>query len=116
MPALCSCRIFLLPSDLQAHVFNFRTDVIQSHGQLTVRCHENKARTQCQHEPFRKSGKLSRGLSYPAGPRFPPGGVAQPLKTEARPGFSVGSPRGGRCQPSERGAAEASRGLLECMS
>ena len=43
-------------------------------------------------------------------------GVAQPLKAEARPGFSVGSPRGGRCQPSERGAAEASRGLLECMS
>ena len=45
MPALCSCRISLLPSDLRAHVFDFRTDVIQSHGQLTVRCHENKVST-----------------------------------------------------------------------
>ena len=71
MPALC---MMVLPSDLQAHVFDFRTNVIQSHGQLTVRCDENKARTQCQHEPFRKSGKLSRGLSYPAGLRFPPVG------------------------------------------
>ena len=31
-------------------------------------------KTQCQHEPLRKSGKLSRGLFLPAWPAFPPVG------------------------------------------
>jgi hypothetical protein len=49
-------------------VFNFRTDVIQSHGQLTVRCHENKVSTRA----VPKIWQTFERLSYTAGPRFPP--------------------------------------------
>ena len=72
-----------------------------------------------------KSGKLSRGLSCPAGPRFPPVGVAQPLRKEARPGQGWFAKGAGRCQPQRArrsqgqqgpGGAWGWPGLLECMS
>ena len=52
----------------------------------------------------------------PGWPAFPPGVGDTAFEDGGPTRVQRWFARGGRCQPSERGAAEASRGLLECMS